>query len=89
MTILLYCIGAALLVLTGAVVSGGLRLPTRQPKGSAPSETPEDALAGAKDIIAEIISDDATVRRRLGPDIDAACGQLRRRELQKQQTGRS
>ncbi|MCQ5129678.1 23S rRNA (adenine(2503)-C(2))-methyltransferase RlmN [Butyricicoccus faecihominis] len=24
----------------------------------------------------------ATVRRRLGPDIDAACGQLRRRELQ-------
>lgn len=28
-------------------------------------ETPEDALAGAKDIIAEIISDDATVRRRL------------------------
>ena len=33
MTILLYCIGAALLVLTGAVVSGGLRLPQRQPKG--------------------------------------------------------
>lgn len=29
MTILLYCIGAALLVLTGAVVSGGLRLPQR------------------------------------------------------------
>ena len=28
-------------------------------------ETPEDALAGAKDIIAEIISDDANVRRRL------------------------
>lgn len=28
-------------------------------------ETPEDALAGAKDIIAEIISDDASVRRRL------------------------
>ena len=28
-------------------------------------ETPEDALAGAKDIIAEIISDDAAVRRRL------------------------
>ena len=27
----------------------------------------------------------ATVRRKLGPDIDAACGQLRRRELQKQQ----
>ena len=30
----------------------------------------------------------ATVRRRLGPDIDAACGQLRRRELEQQQTGR-
>lgn len=28
-------------------------------------ETPEDALQGAKDIIAEIISDDASVRRRL------------------------
>ncbi len=45
MTILLYCIGAALLVLTGAVVSGGLQLPARQPKGGAPSETPEDALS--------------------------------------------
>lgn len=28
-------------------------------------ETPEDALQGAKDIIAEIISDDASIRRRL------------------------
>ena len=38
MTILLYCIGAALLVLTGAVVSGGLRLPQRAPKtGDAPT----------------------------------------------------
>ena len=45
MTILLYCIGAALLVLTGAVVSGGLQLPLRQPKGSAPAETPEDVLS--------------------------------------------
>ena len=27
----------------------------------------------------------ATVRRRLGPDIDAACGQLRRRELRERQ----
>ena len=26
----------------------------------------------------------ATVRRRLGPDIDAACGQLRRREMKEQ-----
>ena len=33
MTILLYCIGAALLVLTGAVVSGGLRLPQNQKPG--------------------------------------------------------
>ena len=32
MTILLYCIGAALLVLTRRVVSGGLRLPQRPPK---------------------------------------------------------
>nr|WP_308505666.1 hypothetical protein [uncultured Agathobaculum sp.] len=45
MTILLYCIGAALLVLTGAVVSGGLRLPARPARGSAPAETPEDALS--------------------------------------------
>lgn len=45
MTILLYCIGAALLVLTGAVVSGGLRLPARPPKDGAPAETPEDALS--------------------------------------------
>ena len=44
MTILLYCIGAVLLVLTGAVVSGGLQLPLRQPTGSAPPETPEDVL---------------------------------------------
>lgn len=28
-------------------------------------ETPEDALAGAKDIIAELISDDASIRKRL------------------------
>ena len=40
MEVLFYCIGAALLVLTGAVVSGGLRLPARQPKGGAPAETP-------------------------------------------------
>ena len=26
----------------------------------------------------------ATVRRKLGPDIDAACGQLRRREMKEQ-----
>ena len=45
MTILLYCIGAALLVLTGAVVSGGLRLPARPARGGAPAETPEDALS--------------------------------------------
>lgn len=45
MTILLYCIGAALLVLTGAVVSGGLRLPARAPKdGDAPAPA-DDALS--------------------------------------------
>lgn len=45
MTILLYCIGAALLVLTGAVVSGGLRLPARRPKDEAPADTPDDVLS--------------------------------------------
>ena len=45
MTILLYCIGAALLVLTGEVVSGGLRLPQRAPKaGDAPTPA-DDALS--------------------------------------------
>lgn len=46
MTILLYCIGAALLVLTGAVVSGGLRLPQRPTKGDSDAPTPaDDALS--------------------------------------------
>ncbi len=46
MTILLYCIGAALLVLTGAVVSGGLRLPQRPAKGGSDMPTPaDDALS--------------------------------------------
>lgn len=46
MTILLYCIGAALLVLTGAVVSGGLRLPQRPAKGDNDTPTPaDDALS--------------------------------------------
>ncbi|WP_373164411.1 hypothetical protein [Agathobaculum sp. Marseille-P7918] len=46
MTILLYCIGAALLVLTGAVVSGGLRLPHRSAKGDSDTPTPaDDALS--------------------------------------------
>lgn len=45
MTILLYCLGAALLVLTGAVVSGGLRLPHRVPRdGGAPAPA-DDALS--------------------------------------------
>ena len=45
MTILLYCIGAMLLVVTGAVVSGGLRLPHRVPKdGGAPAPA-DDALS--------------------------------------------
>ena len=45
MTILLYCIGAALLVLTGAVVSGGLRLPRR------PARHEEDAAASVDDTL--------------------------------------
>ena len=45
MTTLLYFIGAALLVLTGAVVSGGLRLPQCAPKaGDAPTPA-DDALS--------------------------------------------
>ena len=47
MSILFYCIGAAVLVLTGAVVSGGLRLPVRTPK-PAPAhdaQAAEDALS--------------------------------------------
>lgn len=42
MTILLYCLGAALLVLTGAVVSGGLRLPQRPTQGNNDTSTPVD-----------------------------------------------
>ena len=45
MTILLYCIGAALLVLTGAVVSGGLRLPQRPAKTASAPTPAEDALS--------------------------------------------
>ena len=45
MTILLYCVGAALLVLVGAVVSGGLRLPERRTKAEPPSGAPDDALS--------------------------------------------
>ncbi|WP_297284435.1 hypothetical protein [uncultured Agathobaculum sp.] len=46
MTILLYCLGAALLVLTGAVVSGGLRLPQRPAKGDSDTPAPaDDALS--------------------------------------------
>lgn len=46
MTILLYCIGAVLLVLTGAVVSGGLRLPQRPAKTeSMTTDTADDALS--------------------------------------------
>lgn len=46
MTILLYCLGAALLVLTGAVVSGGLRLPQRPAKsdGTGTADA-DDALS--------------------------------------------
>ncbi|CAK7066732.1 MAG: hypothetical protein MEEGG_02944 [Eggerthella lenta] len=44
MTILLYCLGAALLVVTGAVVSGGVTLPRRRLPPEADAPAPEDAL---------------------------------------------
>lgn len=46
MSILFYCIGAALLVLTGAVVSGGLRLPQRPARPQEhPAAAADDALS--------------------------------------------
>ena len=46
MTVLLYCLGAALLVLTGAIVSGGLQLPVRPARqDSAPGPAADDALS--------------------------------------------
>lgn len=46
MTFLLYSLGAALLVLTGAVASGGLQLPThRARRSSNADETADDALS--------------------------------------------
>lgn len=46
MTFLLYSLGAALLVLTGAVVSGGLQLPIHPAKhGSDTAAAAEDALS--------------------------------------------
>ena len=44
MTVLLCCIGAALLVLTGAVVSGGLHLPARRGKAAPDAPAADDAL---------------------------------------------
>ncbi|MDO4270251.1 MAG: hypothetical protein Q4C72_04905 [Eubacteriales bacterium] len=44
MTILLYCIGAALLVLTGAAASGGLTLPRRRETSAGDGAAPEDQL---------------------------------------------
>lgn len=45
MTILLYCLGAVALVLTGAIVSGGLRLPARSAQQDVPAAPAEDALS--------------------------------------------
>lgn len=42
MTILLYCLGAVLLVLTGALVSGGLALPARQSRVDGNTPTAAD-----------------------------------------------
>lgn len=44
MTILLYCLCAIALVVTGAVVSGGLALPRRTGCADAPNTAQEDAL---------------------------------------------
>ncbi len=46
MTILLYCIGAMALVLTGALISGGLRLPARPARHeTGPSPAADDTLS--------------------------------------------
>lgn len=45
MTIIFTCLGAALLVLTGALISGGLRLPVRPSVHTLPSDAADDPLA--------------------------------------------
>lgn len=44
MTIILTCLGAALLVVTGAVISGGFSLPCRREPPAAGSAEPDDQL---------------------------------------------
>ena len=45
MEIICYALSAAVLVLTGAVVSGGLSLPRRLPRENTAEAAPEDALS--------------------------------------------
>ena len=47
MEILCYALSAAVLVLTGAVISGGVVLPRRLPKEHTAESTPEDTLSRA------------------------------------------
>ena len=44
MEILCYTLSAAILVLTGAIISGGVVLPRRLPKEHTAESTPEDTL---------------------------------------------
>lgn len=45
MEVLTYALAAAILVLTGAIISGGVVLPRRLPKESVTDSTPEDTLS--------------------------------------------
>ena len=45
MEILCYTLSAAILVLTGAIISGGVVLPRRLPKEHTAESTPEDTLS--------------------------------------------
>lgn len=54
MEVLCYALASALLVLTGAVVSGGLSLPRRLPRENTAEAAPEDALS--RDIAALMAS---------------------------------
>ena len=45
MEVLCYALSAAVLVLTGAVISGGVRLPHRAPKEHTAAVMPEDTLS--------------------------------------------
>ena len=45
MEVLTYALAAAILVLTGAIISGGVVLPRRLPKEHTAENTPEDTLS--------------------------------------------